>query len=107
MDCEWQLDEAAKLQRMAIRCLTEHDCRYDRSVLARENCGACVLNGYHATKDGPNYSGWARVYVQASKAIPRKWWDAFEAQLQDHDNPGYVSALKTDIATWGIHKAIV
>jgi hypothetical protein len=61
-----------QLRRMALQLLCRHDHNMsDRARLTRENCSACVLNGYHPRgekHDGrPNYAGWLRVYIQAGK----------------------------------------
>jgi hypothetical protein len=97
-------------QRIARQLLARHDHnKSDKSPLTRENCGACTLNGYisrsdrHGQKpsDGPNYAGWARVYVQAQYVIPRKWHKAFEAEMES-DNTAYSDALKRDINVFGV-----
>lgn len=81
-------------------------------VDGRSNCSTCVLHGYRPRGGwgdpeldkrgaGPNYAGWARVYVEAGYAIPRKWWDAFRAQ-RESDNLAYAFALERSIATFGV-----
>lgn len=77
--------------------------------MARENCGACMLNGYHdaqfardeQTDIQPNYAGWARVYVEAGKTIPAKYRAAFISEL-DEENRAYAEALRTDVRTFGL-----
>lgn len=91
--------------KQAVNLLTQHDCGNSRTILARENCGACVLNGFHDTEQtpiAPNYSGWARVYVQACKQIPRKYAGAFMFELSRTDNIPYVEALKEDVINYGV-----
>jgi hypothetical protein len=98
-------------QRIAWQLLARHDHNAsDRDPMTRENCGACVLNGYISrddrrngakNSDGPNYAGWARVYVQAGTRIPRKWHKAFEAELAS-DNQAYSDALRRDIHIFGV-----
>jgi len=105
----WSAAEANGLRRTAQMLLSRHDCQGSRLVEMRENCGACVLNGYMSSADrksgalkvadGPNYAGWARVYVQAGSSIPRRWRKAFQAE-RDSDNRLYAEALERDIATW-------
>jgi hypothetical protein len=68
-------------------------------ALTRENCAACVLAGYGATEDGPNYVSWARVYTQAGKIVPSRWADAYQREL-DAQTP-YGEALRRDVATFG------
>lgn len=77
----------------------------------RMNCGACVLRGYEprggwgdgfsVKRDGPYYSGWARVYVEARMPIPEKWKDAFERE-RNSDNKLYAAALEEAIKYFGI-----
>lgn len=91
--------------RIATNLLVQHDCQNSLTKLARENCGACVLNGYGDKVNGepiaPNYSGWARIYVQACKQIPRKYAEAFLKELQS-DNFLYREALAKDIINYGV-----
>ena len=97
--------------RIALQLLIRHDHNpSDKSTLTRQNCGACILNGYlgqyersqgQKVSDGPNYAGWARVYVQARRVIPRKWHKAFEDELES-DNTAYSNALKRDIEVFGV-----
>jgi hypothetical protein len=78
----------------------------------RENCAGCVLRGYtprggwgddiNVRRDGPNYAGWARVYVESQTAIPARWRDAFERELHS-DNEAYAAALALSVATFGVH----
>lgn len=51
----------------------------DRLVL--DNCAACALEGRGAMDDGPNFSGWHLIYVQAQRRIPAQWADAFHRFL--------------------------
>ena len=107
----WSADEARKLHAIAQQMLVRHDHNpSDRDPLTRENCGACVLNGYRprggygdpemdAPGAGPNYAGWARIYVEAGRPIPAKWRRAFEEQLHS-DNSAYSRALERSIATF-------
>lgn len=77
--------------------------------LERSNCSACVLQGYippggwegMTDEDGPNYSGWALVYVEAGARIPGRWKEAFEQELERTDNPAYVQHLAATIDTFG------
>lgn len=95
----WSGMEARALRAAAWQCLSKHSAHSDK--LARDNCGACALVGRGAEGSGPNYEGWARIYVQAGVEIPAKWGDAFLRELHS-DNASYSHALELDIATWGI-----
>lgn len=90
----------------ALQCLSRHDHnRSDTSPETRENCGACTLNGYHPKgerRDFINYAGWARIYIQAGKRIPKNLQFAFLAELAS-DNRAYADALKADILEFGIN----
>ncbi len=120
-DEPWPTDERRHLEQTAGQCLYSHGLggppycgdtakeRRDDENLCRANCGACVLGGYHDLdddehdrRDGPNYSGWARIYVEAGRTIPRKWKAAFLRELDRTDNALYLAALVRDIQTWGI-----
>lgn len=76
-------------------------------VWERDTCGTCAALGWgahneeHPPHEGPNYAGWARVYVQAREPIPRAWMPAFLAHLNDEENDGYREALRRDVATFG------
>lgn len=86
--------------------------------LARSHCAACALSGYGMTAaqlrvSGPDYAGWARVYVQASRAVPAGWSAPFWRELAgagriDPDgqtgdaNERYGDALRRDVATFGL-----
>lgn len=91
---------------IAQRCLTRHDHNLsDRSPEVREDCGACCLNGYHPKgerKDFINYAGWARLYIQSGKFIPKHLRYAFLAELAS-SNRAYADALKQDIKEYGIN----
>lgn len=92
-------------RRIAVHLLTQHDhpARFN-DQLTRENCGACALNGYHPRGEKRtfiNYAGWARVYIQAGKAIPNNLFLAFMAELAS-DNRLYADGLRDDIKHYGI-----
>lgn len=102
MDAKAKEHEQKRL--IALQCLTRHD-HSDWSKDTRESCGACVLNGYHPKgerRDFINYAGWARIYIQASKYIPKNIRYAFLAELAS-DNRAYADALKQDILDYGIN----
>lgn len=114
----WTPEEADNLGRQAER-LFKHD-RHGRLVLERENCSGCVLQGYQSSeeareakrdktgsmvlvdRDGPNYAGWERAYVQTGRRIQLRWAPAFVAALDDPENPAYAAALLKDINTFGV-----
>jgi len=103
-------------RRMAEQLLLRHDHnRSDHDPLTRENCAACVLAGYISRSqradgakisDGPDYAGWARVYVQAGRVIPYRWRAAFEAERTRTDNPAYTQALARDIYIFGLRQEV-
>ena len=73
------------------------------------NCQHCALRGVgkQGTADGkglePNYAGWARIYVQAGKTIPKRFQEAFEkVRSYQVDNDAYSEALEEDIAKYGV-----
>lgn len=110
---KWEAVEAQRMRRLALLQLTDHGHSWsfrdrDDRQLTRENCAACVLNGYGDRDEpgdrAPNYAGWARVYVQAGNVIPKKYRAAFDAELAS-DNAAYAAALARDIATFGVHYA--
>lgn len=84
---------------------------YIEGRLGRENCGACVLGGYEprggyedgykVKRDGPNYAGWARMYVEARRMVPANWRDAFTRELNS-DNHAYADALARSVVTFGV-----
>lgn len=107
----WNREEARHHAQTALQCINRHDHPMsDRSQLTRENCGACVLNGYvprwtdptehDINRDGPNYAGWARIYVEAGRIIPVTWREAFAAQGRA-DNQHYYDALGRSLVTFG------
>lgn len=107
----WDADTARTLRGQA-RNLMNHGHSWHFTFprereMTRENCGACALSGYgESTESGPlepNYAGWARVYVEAGHAIPKKYREAFEATRRRTDNPLYVEGLERDIVTFGLH----
>ena len=109
----WQAREYQAQARYLLRDHIRKSADVGLSPLERENCGACVLEGYKppggygdpeldAPGAGPNYAGWARVYVQAQRPIPAKWRQAFFEQRYHSGNAAYSAALERDIATWGL-----
>lgn len=115
----WSPEEARKHHDMAYNTLypAGHAAGRPHRVytgddvdMVRENCGACVLRGYiseynlsqgHTDADGPNYAGWARIYVECGRVIPTVWRAAFEAQ-RNSSNRSYARALEISINTFGV-----
>ncbi len=90
---------------IALQCFNRHDHGKNWDKETRENCGACTLGGYHPKgerRDFINYAGWARLYIQAGKHIPKGLQFAFLAELAS-DNRAYADALKQDILEFGIN----
>ena len=107
----WDDVTASQLSRMAARSFQhEHGGPIPRDKeganLVRANCEACNLEGYRDIyadahdHDGPNDAGWARVYTQARRPVPRKWANAFARERADINRP-YADALERDIVTFG------
>jgi hypothetical protein len=113
--------EPREIHRMAYQYLTRHDhAPSDNSRLTRENCAACCLAGYQSGDEdvsvhGPNVSGWARLYVEAQRPIPRwikpgrgsarraMWPErALDSLSPDYDNQPYAAAFARSIVTFGI-----
>jgi hypothetical protein len=71
---------------------------YTHEGIDADNCGYCALT--HGDSDGPHYTAWGRLYIEAKKPIPAKWRAAFQREL-DSDNRAYAHALERSIATFG------
>jgi hypothetical protein len=106
----WTPAEAVNVRDIAEAAFRHDHSRIFRDAddeeLTRDNCGACALDGYgeHHT-DGilqPNYSNWARVYVEALRPIPARWRPAFHAVLNAEDNSRHHDALLRSLATFGV-----
>lgn len=73
------------------------------------NCQACALHGVgggdnvtdYSGAPAPNYAGWARIYVQARKAIPARFARGFLLELAS-DNKSYAEELADDISHYGL-----
>ena len=108
MNDKWTVAEAKQLRASARQCFKHYG--HNSSRLERENCSTCVLNGYEprggyeegysVRRDGPNYAGWARVFVEAGYLLPKKWKKAFEAERYS-ENTAYAEALEKSIRTFG------
>jgi hypothetical protein len=93
----WPPEEARHHQGTARRFFTEGHS-YRHKGIDADNCGYCALT--HGGSEGPNYAGWARLYVEAQRTIPSKWRAAFQEEL-DSDNKAYSHALRRSIKTFG------
>lgn len=81
----------------------------------RSSCGGCALRGHGAHDDdgwapfGPNYAGWARIYVESGTPVPDVWRDAFLSELDDTDDDGtvtpYARCLRVSVRTFGVRYA--
>lgn len=65
-----------------------------------DNCSACALTD--TRQPAPNYSAWPLAYMEAGRAIPAKWRDAFKAELARTDNLPYVANLKATMERLGV-----
>lgn len=99
-------EKAAELRRGALDALTGHGHPGYDDDETRTACGACALEGFAETTDSgplePNYGGWERIYVQAGRAIPAKYREAFEDARASNKNTQYAINLGLDIATFGV-----
>lgn len=103
----WGAEEARHYAATARNCMFSHG----HSGARQMSCGACALDGYEppggwgddwlVSRDGPNYAGWARVYVETGRLIPATWRDAFAAQGRA-DNRAYYDALGRSLVTFGV-----
>jgi hypothetical protein len=95
-------EKAIALRMFAIPCIGRNQLGHNG------NCEHCALRGnYNQTADNlgkePNYDGWARLYVQAGRTIPKKFAEAFEkVRSYDVGNDLYSKALEEDIAKYGV-----
>ena len=89
------MENYKQLTRQALNLLAE-PCWGKTERLHTGNCQHCELR-----KNNPNYSGWARIYVQAGKPIGKKQVKAFLKELES-DNLAYREALKADIEHYGL-----
>jgi hypothetical protein len=88
-------DKMRQLHLQALRLLAE-PCWGKTERFHARNCQHCELR-----KNNPNYSGWARIYVQARKVVRNKQAKAFLKELES-DNLAYRNALKADIECFGL-----
>lgn len=101
-------EERLEQRRQAYMRYTRHDHpAWMRDPMTRENCGACLLQGYHPrgeARNDINYAGWERIYIQIGLRIPPGLFEAFLNELanDDPDNRGYVEALRDDVRYWGV-----
>ena len=89
----------------ALAQFSRHDCNGSKDPEVRSSCSACTLGGYHPkgeSKHFINNAGWARVYIQAGKFIPKNVQFDFMAELAS-DNRSYADALVKDIRDYGIN----
>ena len=90
------------------KAFTDHNCAGNRAdPMARENCAACLLDGWYPKGTGanekalgPNVSNWQRDYVQARRPIPKKWRDAFYS-YKESDNDLWKAALEWTLQLMG------
>jgi len=93
----WDPATEARLGAIARRMFRDGHS-YEHRGIDADNCSFCALvtGGF----DGPNYAGWARLYIEAGQRIPGKWRHAFVLELES-DNKAYADALLRSIATFG------
>ena len=100
---EKEQERAMALRMFAEPCFGRND-RYHGG-----NCQHCCLRGdglaNTADEKGlePNYAGWARLYVQAGRTIPKRFQAAFEkVRSYQVENDAYSKALEEDIDEFGV-----
>jgi hypothetical protein len=84
-------------ERLQALSILGESCLGKNTRFHTGNCAHCEIR-----KDIPNYSGWARVYVQAGEPIRKAQAQAFLQELSRVDNIPYVEALKEDIIHFGL-----
>jgi hypothetical protein len=89
-------DEAKQLRKTAQMCFSHYTGCRGRDP---DNCSGCAL--INGGEGGPNYAGWARVYVEAGRTIPLNWKAAFQREL-DSDNRAYAEFLQRCIEYFGV-----
>lgn len=67
-----------------------------------DNCSGCALTT--GGLEGPNYSAWPLAYMVNKRAIPAKWFAAFERELAS-DNRAYAENIRKHIAQHGVRFA--
>jgi hypothetical protein len=88
--------ERSQLYNRASQCFRHYEgCR----LKDPDNCSGCALRT--GGEEGPNYAGWARVYIEAGVRIPRKWKAAFLRELRS-PNLAYAEALLESIGEFGM-----
>lgn len=102
----WNEADAKGLRATSRALLARHDHGREfygpeDEKLTRENCGACVLNGYGSHGTAPNYAGWLRVFIEAGRPVPALWLDTEMLDAQTW-NPAYYSAILRSVATFGL-----
>lgn len=104
----WNDKEKTALHLTAKLAFDQHGHDEEADFITKYNCSACRLVGYQpfdtGNFDSPNVAGWERMYVEAQRALPEKWKNAFEKSLFDTSNVLYLSALRRSIATFGYPK---
>ncbi len=103
----WPAEEARRLRSIARHYLAA-DRHYSLSPHIPgsghgskpdpDNCEACAIRT--GGREGPNVAGWARLFVEAQRPVPKKWREAFQREL-DSDNRAYANALQRSIVTFG------
>jgi hypothetical protein len=95
----WSAEDTRRYENIARRIFSESHYATDHARHPDpDNCAACAIR--MGGIEGPNYAGWARLYIEARRPIPKKWKSAFEAELSS-DNQAYANALRRSIATFG------
>ena len=73
-----------------------HGCRFKDP----DNCSGCALTT--GGEDGPNYAAWPLAYIENHRAIPAKWRNALQRELERTDNTAYVANINEQIRVHGL-----
>jgi len=94
---KWTETESAHHRATARQCF--HHSYNHGSKSDPDNCSGCALRDT-SDETGPNYAGWARIYVEAGYPIPSIWREAFDLELAS-ENKLYKAALLKSLLTFG------
>jgi len=100
----WPAAEARHHQNTARRVLGDRHYDVNHTLDPDpDNCAACAIRT--GGEEGPDYAGWARIYVEGQKPIPKKWRAAFGRERAS-DNHAYAHALERSIKTFGMPRFV-
>lgn len=95
---QWSVEEK-KYHANTARNVWAEKCWGKTERLHAGNCQHCELR-----KKNPNYSGWARIYVEAGIPVNKAQIPAFIDEINS-DNEAYALALLRSVITYGLEIA--